>query len=120
MTERAITGRVAILGEQLNIDKLSAHDCRHYWATHAVQQGTDAFALKDAGGWNSIAMPSRYVEAATVANDRVKLLAGVRSQGAMYSDRYPCNPQPAPCNFEFSDNPRYSHTTCNEAYNCEQ
>lgn len=73
MTERAITGRVALLGEQLGIDKLSAHDCRHYWATHAVQQGTDAFALKDAGGWNSIAMPSRYVEAATVANERVKI-----------------------------------------------
>ena len=73
MSERAITGRVALLGEQLGIDKLSAHDCRHYWATRAVQQGTDAFALKDAGGWNSIAMPSRYVESAAVANERVKV-----------------------------------------------
>ena len=73
MTERAITGRVQLLGEQLGIEKLSAHDCRHYWATRAVQQGTDAFALKDAGGWNSISMPSRYVEAAEVANERVKL-----------------------------------------------
>ncbi len=73
MSERAITARVRKLGEELEIPGLSAHDCRHYWATRAANQGTDAFALRDAGGWNSIAMPSRYVEAAEVANERVKL-----------------------------------------------
>ena len=73
MSERAITARVRKLGEEIEIPGLSAHDCRHYWATRAANQGTDAFALRDAGGWNSIAMPSRYVEAAAVANERVKL-----------------------------------------------
>lgn len=73
MSERAITQRVTDLGAELGIADLSAHDCRHYWATRAATMGTDTFALRDAGGWNSLAMPSRYVESATVANERVKL-----------------------------------------------
>lgn len=73
MTERAITARVSMLGEAVGLAGLSAHDCRHYWATRAAGQGTDAFVLRDAGGWSSLAMPSRYVEAATIANERVKL-----------------------------------------------
>lgn len=73
MSERAITERVRVLGEAAGLSGLSAHDCRHYWATRAASQGTDPFALRDAGGWSSLAMPSRYVEAATIANERVKL-----------------------------------------------
>lgn len=73
MTTRAITGRVAALGRRIGIEGLSAHDCRHYWASRAATQGTDAFALRDAGGWASLAMPSRYVEAAKIANERVRL-----------------------------------------------
>lgn len=82
MSERAVTERVRVLGEAagIGVDKdgkrmpgLSAHDCRHYWATRAASQGTDPFALRDAGGWSSLAMPSRYVEAAAIANERVKL-----------------------------------------------
>ena len=73
MTDRAITERVRTLGAAVGIVGLSAHDCRHYWATRAATMGTDSFALRDAGGWNSLAMPSRYVEAATIANERVKL-----------------------------------------------
>ncbi len=73
MTERAVTGRVRLLGAQVGVAGLSAHDCRHFWATHAVRQGTDAFAFKEAGGWNSISMPSRYVEAGEIANERVKV-----------------------------------------------
>mgnify|MGYP003376009611 CR=1 FL=1 len=72
MSERAITERVKVLGEAVGVPGLSAHDLRHYWASWAVSQGTDAFALRDAGGWNSLAMPSRYVEAATIANERVR------------------------------------------------
>jgi integrase len=52
---------------------LSAHDGRHSWATKAVRSGTDPFALQEAGGWNSLAMPRRYVEAARIANEGVKL-----------------------------------------------
>lgn len=72
MTERAITKRVRWLGERLGIQNLSAHDCRHYWATHAARSGTDPFALQEAGGWSSLAMPRRYVEEAKVANQGVK------------------------------------------------
>ncbi len=72
MTERAITKRVRWLGKQVGVEGLSAHDCRHYWATHAAHSGTDPFALQEAGGWNSLAMPRRYVEDAKVANQGVK------------------------------------------------
>ncbi|MBX2997783.1 MAG: site-specific integrase [Caldilineaceae bacterium] len=73
MTERAITDRVRVLGESVGVAGLSAHDCRHYWATRAAQQGTDPFRLQEAGGWSSLAMPRRYVEDARIANEGVKL-----------------------------------------------
>ena len=69
LSERAITGRVRVLGEVLGIEGLSAHDCRHFWATAAARQGVDAFRLQEAGGWKSLAMPRRYIEAAEVANE---------------------------------------------------
>jgi integrase len=73
ISERNLSGRVRTLGQRIGVKGLSAHDCRHSWATRAVAAGTDAFSLRDAGGWASLDMPSRYVEAATVANERVKL-----------------------------------------------
>lgn len=71
ITERAITKRVRVLGREIGIEPLSAHDLRHYWATHAARAGTDPFALQEAGGWSSLAMPRRYVEDARIANDGV-------------------------------------------------
>jgi integrase len=73
MSERAITGRVRFLGEKLGVAGLSAHDCRHFWATSAARHGTDPFALQEAGGWSSLAMPRRYIEDNKIANDGVKL-----------------------------------------------
>jgi integrase len=73
MSERAINDRVGALGRAIGVEGLSPHDCRHYWATRAARQGTDPFALQEAGGWNSLAMPRRYVEAAAIANEGVKL-----------------------------------------------
>jgi integrase len=73
VSARNLSERVRTLGRRIGIEHLSAHDCRHAWATRAVAAGTDAFALRDAGGWSSLAMPSRYVEAATIANERVRL-----------------------------------------------
>jgi len=73
MTERAITARVRELGQRLGIANLSAHDCRHYWATRATQQGTHPKALQQAGGWNSPAMVMRYVNETEIANEGVIL-----------------------------------------------
>ncbi|MBC7870312.1 MAG: site-specific integrase [Chitinophagaceae bacterium] len=73
MSERAIAKRVAYVGAQHGLTGLSAHDCRHYWATRASSKGTDPFSLQEAGGWNSLAMPRRYVEDAKIANAGVKL-----------------------------------------------
>lgn len=73
MTERAITARVGYLGEKIGVMGLSAHDCRHFWATSAARHGTDPFVLQEAGGWSSLAMPRRYVEDNEVANEGVKL-----------------------------------------------
>lgn len=72
---RSINERVAQLGEAIGIKGLSPHDCRHFYATDALRNGTDIKSLQDAGGWNSPAMPLRYAESAKVANAGVKLSA---------------------------------------------
>lgn len=73
MSERAISKRVELLGAGVEAAGLSPHDCRHYWATSAAAAGTGVFSLRDAGGWSSVAMPARYVEAAAIANEGVLL-----------------------------------------------
>jgi integrase len=67
--ERALTKRVELLGRRAGIEGLSAHDCRHYWATYEARNNTPVDRLMDAGGWNSPAMPLRYIEAAHIANE---------------------------------------------------
>lgn len=66
--ERAITKRVELLGRKAGVKGLSAHDCRHYWATYEARNNTPVDRLMDAGGWNSPAMPLRYIESAQIAN----------------------------------------------------
>jgi len=73
MTRFGISKRVCELGKAVGVWNLSPHDCRHAWATNAARNGTDSFALRDAGGWSSMAMPGRYVDAAAIANQGVKL-----------------------------------------------
>ena len=73
MSERAITKRVKFLGAKAGAAGLSAHDLRHYWATQAARNGTALDRLQDAGGWSSLAMPGRYIEAAKIANQGVRL-----------------------------------------------
>jgi integrase len=73
MSSRGITHRVKVLGEQVGLASLSAHDCRHYWATTAAKNGTDPFVLQEAGGWSSLAMPRRYIEENDIANEGIKL-----------------------------------------------
>lgn len=73
MSERAITARMNDLGRRIGVVGLSAHDGRHSWATRAARNKTDVFSLQEAGGWSSLATPRRYVEAAAIANEGVKL-----------------------------------------------
>lgn len=62
MSAQKITLRVQQLGLRIGLPNLSAHDCRHYWATNAARSGTDIIQLQEAGGWASLAMPRRYIE----------------------------------------------------------
>ncbi len=73
MSKSAINQRVRALGERIGVEKLSPHDCRHFWATSASEAGTDLENLKQAGGWASLEMPSRYIKRRKIANEQVKL-----------------------------------------------
>ena len=68
MSEQAITARVRDLGKAIGLEGLSAHDCRHYWATYWAGK-VDVIRLQEAGGWNSLAMPRRYIEDSEIANE---------------------------------------------------
>ncbi|MBX5448453.1 tyrosine-type recombinase/integrase [Thermogemmatispora sp.] len=57
------------LGDQLGIDHLSPHDCRHYWATYHARRQRNLAQLQQAGGWNSPAMVLRYYVASEIANE---------------------------------------------------
>jgi len=65
---RALTKRVELLGRKAGVNGLSAHDARHFWATYEANNGTPVNRLMDAGGWNSPAMPLRYIARAEIAN----------------------------------------------------
>jgi integrase len=68
MTAWSLSERVRVLGARLGIEGLSAHDCRHYWATYWADK-VDVLRLQEAGGWSSLAMPRRYVEESEIANE---------------------------------------------------
>ncbi len=72
LSERAIRERVRLLGERIGLVNLAPHDLRHTWATRAAAR-SDPFALRDAGGWNSLQMPNRYAEQSAIANERIDL-----------------------------------------------
>ena len=46
VSERAIAERVRVLGESVGVTRLSAHDCRHYWATPLHSRGRIALRCK--------------------------------------------------------------------------
>ncbi len=79
MSERTITALVRWFENAIGVEGLSAHDLRHAWATRAARNGTPLDRLQDAGGWslpklNAVEpMPLRYVEAARVANEGVRV-----------------------------------------------
>jgi integrase len=57
------------LGDQLGIDHLSPHDCRHYWITYHSRRQKNLAQLQRAGGWSSPAMVLKYYVASEVANE---------------------------------------------------
>ncbi len=73
MSEQAITKRVKTLGKAIGIDGLSAHDCRHYYATQMIRNGTPMDVAMSAGGWKTPSMVIRYIEQNKIANAGVNL-----------------------------------------------
>lgn len=69
MALSTIGKRVNVLGEAIGIERLSPHDCRHYWATREAERGTSPLRLQEAGGWSSLEMPRRYIERSEIANE---------------------------------------------------
>lgn len=67
MTRFGIAKRVQQLGIEVGVVNLSPHDLRHSWATGKAKRN-NVIALRDAGGWSSLATPSRYIAAAAIAN----------------------------------------------------
>lgn len=65
---RTVQRRIEKWGQLLDI-QLSAHDFRHYWATKMAHKGIPMDQLRTAGGWNSFAMPARYIADTEVANE---------------------------------------------------
>ena len=61
-----ITKRVAYLGRELGIDKLSAHDCRHYCATRMARLGYGVDELMAWFGWTNAQTAVRYVHSTAV------------------------------------------------------
>lgn len=49
MSARAITARVRVLGLAIGVHGLSAHDCRHHWATQAAKHKTPIPLLRCCG-----------------------------------------------------------------------
>lgn len=72
MALRTIRQRVGTLGKRAGVDGLSPHDCRHFWATRAARK-SPPFALKQAGGWASMATVDRYVDESAIANEGIIL-----------------------------------------------
>ena len=80
MSRVAISMRVKRIGESYGIPGLSAHDARHWWATKTAQE-KDPYALRDAGGWSSLEMPSHYVDQQTTANAGIRWIREETGEG---------------------------------------
>lgn len=66
MNRVRLSERVAWLGRQIGVDKLSAHDCRHYCATKMARLGYGVDELMAWFGWTSAQTAMRYVTVADV------------------------------------------------------
>lgn len=73
ISARTVTRIVNKLGKQHGLDRLSAHDCRHSWATRAKKASTHPQDIMAGGGWKTMAMVIRYTDALEISNERVAL-----------------------------------------------
>jgi len=74
MTTRAIQERVTQLGQGVDLENLSPHDCRHYGATQAGNDPkVSLVALMSWGGWDSPQSAARYINRGQADNDGVSL-----------------------------------------------
>lgn len=73
VTRNRLSDRVREIAQANGVEGMSAHDCRHYWATRAAMTCKDPFQLQEAGGWSSLAMPRRYIKMAEIANKGIEL-----------------------------------------------
>lgn len=68
MNRVRLSERVAWLGQQIGLPKLSAHDCRHFCATQMAQLGYGVDELMAWFGWTSSQTAVRYIAAVEVQN----------------------------------------------------
>jgi integrase len=74
MTTRAITDRVALLGQGIGIEKLSSHDLRHAAATVAgCSPDVSISGLMNFGGWESANVAVGYMNRRNAENDGVSI-----------------------------------------------
>jgi integrase len=66
MNRVRISERIAYLGREVGLEKLSAHDCRHYCATQMARRGYGVDELMAWFGWSSAQTAMRYVKAEDV------------------------------------------------------
>lgn len=73
ISARTVSRVVNEHGKQYGIYGLSAHDCRHSWATRARDAETPLMDIMSGGGWKTPTMVKRYTDERDIANEAVRL-----------------------------------------------
>ena len=73
ISSRSVSRIVTQQGKRHGIRGLSAHDCRHSWATRARDAETSLMEMMSGGGWKTPTMVKRYTDDREIANEAVKL-----------------------------------------------
>lgn len=73
ISARTVTRIVNKLGNQHGLERLSAHDCRHSWATRARLAKTHPQDIMEGGGWKTMTMVNRYTDELEISNENVSL-----------------------------------------------
>jgi integrase len=73
ISSRTVSRIVTEHGKRHGIKGLSAHDCRHSWATRARDAETPLMDIMSGGGWKTPMMVKRYTDERDIANEAVKL-----------------------------------------------